>query len=158
LLGLRAIDFPMDHPSIQRAADWLESAQQEDGGWGESCRSYDDPAWMGRGVTTASQTAWAVNGLIAAGRAHSPGVRRGVSFLLETQNADGTWDEPQFTGTGFPKVFYLRYHLYRIYFPLMALARYRAAVSEGKAPRPARSQHTGALACGVPADPRPLDV
>ncbi|QDV34282.1 squalene--hopene cyclase [Tautonia plasticadhaerens] len=158
LLGLRAIDFPMGHPSIQRAADWLESAQQEDGGWGESCRSYDDPAWMGRGVTTASQTAWAVNGLIAAGRAHSPSVRRGVSFLLRTQNADGTWDEPQFTGTGFPKVFYLRYHLYRIYFPLMALARYRAAVSGPAAPRLGRSLHSGALACGVPADPRPLDV
>ncbi|WP_169976003.1 squalene--hopene cyclase [Tautonia rosea] len=154
LLGLQAINFPMDHPNVQRAADWLESVQQEDGGWGESCLSYDDPAWMGKGVTTASQTAWAVNGLIAAGRAQSARVRRGVAFLLRTQNPDGTWDEPQFTGTGFPKVFYLRYHLYRIYFPLMALARYRSAIA---ANAPSRV-HAGALACGVPADPRPLDM
>jgi len=127
LLGLQAIAFPMDHPNVVRAADWLESVQQEDGGWGESCRSYEDPSWMGRGVTTASQTAWAVNGLIAAGRADRPATRRGVAFLLQTENPDGTWDEPQFTGTGFPCVFYLRYHLYRIYFPLMALSRYRMA-------------------------------
>ncbi|RUL85559.1 squalene--hopene cyclase [Tautonia sociabilis] len=159
LLGLQAIGLPMSHPAVQRAADWLESVQQEDGGWGESCRSYEDPAWMGRGVTTASQTAWAVNGLIAAGRAHGASVRRGVSFLLRTQNPDGTWDEPQFTGTGFPKVFYLRYHLYRIYFPLMALSRYRAAVSGSWSARAGRAApRTGALACGVPADPRPLEA
>ena len=152
LLGLRAIDFPMDHPNVRRAADWLESAQQGDGGWGESCRSYDDPAWMGRGVTTASQTAWAVNGLIAAGRAEWPATRRGVDFLLRTQNPDGTWDEPQFTGTGFPKVFYLRYHLYRIYFPLMALSRYRSAIESAASKRNGRSSNAaGTLAVAVPS-------
>ena len=134
LLGLRAIDFPMDHPRARRAADWLESVQQADGGWGESCRSYDDPSWMGRGEPTASQTAWAVLGLIAAGRARGESVRQGIEFLRATQRPDGTWDEPEFTGTGFPLVFYLKYHLYRVYFPLMAIARYQAAVSgEGAA-------------------------
>jgi squalene-hopene/tetraprenyl-beta-curcumene cyclase len=162
LLGLRAIDYPMDHPSARRAADWLESVQQSDGGWGESCRSYDDPSWMGRGPTTPTQTAWAIAGLIAAGRAGAPSVRRGVEHLVETQNDDGTWDEDDFTGTGFPRVFYLKYHLYRTYFPLMALGRYRAAV--GRAPRISAPseipmpQSPGILACGVPADPRPFPV
>ena len=140
LLGLRAIDFPMDHPGARRAADWLESVQQASGGWGESCRSYDDPALMGRGEPTASQTAWAILGLIAAGRARGEAVESGVSYLLDTQNPDGTWDETSFTGTGFPRVFYLKYHLYRIYFPLMALARYQASL--GRTPRGARSART----------------
>lgn len=81
---------------------------------------------MGQGEPTASQTAWAVLGLIAAGRGQSQAVERGVAWLLERQNAEGDWDEASFTGTGFPKVFYLRYHYYRVYFPLMALARYSA--------------------------------
>ena len=126
LLGLRAIEFPMDDPRAARAADWLESVQQPGGGWGETCDSYDDPGLKGRGTPTASQTAWAVTGLIAAGRAASEAVARGIRYLVDTQKPDGTWDEAEFTGTGFPSVFYLRYHLYRVYFPLMALGRYRA--------------------------------
>ena len=130
LQGLAALDFPMDHPALLRAADWLESVQQGDGGWGESCASYDDRSLMAKGETTASQTAWAVLGLVSAGRADGGAARRGIAYLTETQKADGSWDEAPYTGTGFPRVFYLRYHLYRIYFPLMALARYNAAVSK----------------------------
>src|SRR5262249_57236639 len=103
---------------------WLKWVQQAGGGWGESCRSYDDPAWAGRGEPTASQTAWALLGLIAAGEAHSPEVRAGVEYLLAEQRPDGSWAEGPFTGTGFPKVFYLKYHYYALYFPLMALGRY----------------------------------
>ncbi|HXL16424.1 MAG TPA: hypothetical protein VN961_02770, partial [Streptosporangiaceae bacterium] len=97
------------------------------GGWGESCRSYDDPSLAGQGTPTASQTAWALLALVAAGEADSDEVRAGVDYLLATQQADGNWQEDQFTGTGFPKVFYLKYHMYRLYFPLMALARYASA-------------------------------
>jgi squalene-hopene/tetraprenyl-beta-curcumene cyclase len=147
LVGLRAIGFDMNDPRVVRAADWLVSVQQSDGGWGESCRSYEDPAWKGRGTPTASQTAWAVMGLIAAGRATSEAVRRGVDFLRETQKTDGTWDEPEFTGTGFPLVFYLKYHLYRVYFPLMALARYQMAAAAVQVANP------GTLASRVPALP-----
>jgi squalene-hopene/tetraprenyl-beta-curcumene cyclase len=147
LLGLQAIDVSMDHPSAAKAADWLESMQQPSGGWGESCKSYDDPSWMGRGVATASQTAWAVLGLIAAGRAKSESVREGIKFLIDTQSGDGTWEETEFTGTGFPRVFYLKYHLYRVYFPLMALARYRAAVGR------LSSANSGFLASRIPALP-----
>ncbi len=152
LQGLKAIDFPMDHPVPRKAADWLESVQQADGGWGESCQSYDDPSWMGRGETTASQTAWAVLGLTAVGRARGEAARRGVEYLLATQRPDGTWDEAPFTGTGFPRVFYLKYHLYRIYFPLMAMARYQAAV--GRLP----VETNGALASRIPALPRPFGI
>jgi squalene-hopene/tetraprenyl-beta-curcumene cyclase len=143
LLGLRAIGLPMDHPRARMAADWLESVQQPGGGWGESCQSYEDRGWMGRGEPTASQTAWAILGLIAAGRAHSEAVELGIQYLLDSQNADGTWDESSFTGTGFPRVFYLKYHLYRVYFPLMALARYQTATGSVLAAqslaRPARA-------------------
>jgi squalene-hopene/tetraprenyl-beta-curcumene cyclase len=124
LVGLTAIGIPADDPRIRKAADWLKAKQQSSGGWGESPRSYDDPSLRGQGETTASQTAWALMGLIAAGETHSDSAKRGVQYLLDTQCDDGTWDEPWFTGTGFPRVFYLKYHLYRIYFPLLALARY----------------------------------
>ncbi len=127
LAGLEAIGFDMADPSVRQAVAWLETTQQPCGAWGESCRSYDDPAWIGRGDPTASQTAWALLGLICAGRADSPAVRAGVDWLLKTQRADGGWDEEPFTGTGFPKVFYLKYHLYSLYFPLMALARHAGA-------------------------------
>ena len=147
LLGLRAVEIPADHPDFARAADWLESVQQPGGGWGETCESYDDPSLKGVGKPTPSQTAWAILGLLAAGRAKSESVRRGVEYLLETQEADGTWDESEFTGTGFPRVFYLRYHLYRVTFPLMALARYRSAA--GRLPAPA----TGPMASRIPASP-----
>lgn len=123
LVGLTAIGIPASDSRIRRAVAWLKRHQQECGGWGESPHSYDDPRMRGQGTPTASQTAWAVLGLCAAGEANSAAVEAGIQFLLDTQNEDGTWTEEEFTGTGFPKVFYLRYHLYRIYFPLMALAR-----------------------------------
>lgn len=124
LVGLSAIGVSKDDPRVRRAAGWLMQKQQECGGWGETPRTYDEPQLRGTGEPTASQTAWAIMGLIAAGEADSDAARRGVEWLLETQRDDGTWDEPWYTGTGFPKVFYLKYHYYRIYFPLMALARY----------------------------------
>jgi squalene-hopene/tetraprenyl-beta-curcumene cyclase len=148
---LKAIDFPMNHPALIRAVQWLESVQQASGGWGETCESYDDPKLMGTGTPTASQTAWATLGLIAAGRASSNAAGRGIQFLLRTQADDGSWEEPQYTGTGFPRVFYLKYHLYRVYFPLMAIARYRAAMARTGA------RSSPALACRIPAQPRPLD-
>jgi squalene-hopene/tetraprenyl-beta-curcumene cyclase len=110
------------HPAIRRAVSWLEAHQNEDGGWGEDLRSYEDPAWIGRGSSTASQTAWALLALDAAGQ-RSGAVARGVQWLVETQRPDGGWDEPQFTGTGFPGDFYINYHLYRVIFPVMALGR-----------------------------------
>ncbi len=129
LQGLAPLQLSMNHPALRKAADWLESVQQVNGGWGETCASYDDRSLMGQGETTASQTAWAVLGLVSAGRVRSEAVRRGVAYLRETQQADGSWDEGPYTGTGFPRVFYLKYHLYRIYFPLMALGRYQTGGS-----------------------------
>ena len=129
LQGLAAIRFPMDHPALVRAADWLEQVQQPDGAWGESCQTYDDPSLMGQGEPTPSQTAWAVLALVSAGRADSDAVRRGINHLVESQKDDGTWYDETYTGTGFPKVFYLRYHLYPISFAALALARYRAATT-----------------------------
>ena len=107
---------------IVRAVRWLEAHQNDDGGWGEDPRSYDDPAWIGRGASTASQTAWALLALHAAGE-RSAAAARGIRWLVETQRPDGGWDEPQFTGTGFPSDFYINYHLYRLIFPIMALGR-----------------------------------
>ncbi len=129
LVGLDAVGFDMASLPVRRAVRWLKEAQNADGGWGESCKSYDDPAEAGKGVSTASQTAWALLGLLAAGEAASPEARAGAEYLVGTQRADGDWTEEPFTGTGFPRVFYLKYHMYAVYFPLMALARYRAAVS-----------------------------
>jgi squalene-hopene/tetraprenyl-beta-curcumene cyclase len=130
-------------PPIRRAVAWLLAHQNADGGWGEDLRSYDDPGWAGRGESTASQTAWALLALLAA----APGtastvsattgpasaevrasIDRGVRWLAETQRADGTWDEPQFTGTGFPGDFYINYHLYRLVFPVSALGRYLSGI------------------------------
>jgi squalene-hopene/tetraprenyl-beta-curcumene cyclase len=123
LQGLSRIGYDMTQPRVQHAVRWLKSTQQAQGGWGETCRSYDDPALAGQGTPTASQTAWAILGLVAAGHASSPEVQAGLEYLVRTQRADGGWDENEFTGTGFPKVFYLKYHLYALYFPLMAMAR-----------------------------------
>ena len=117
-------------PAIRRAVAWLEEHQNPDGGWGEDLRSYDDPALAGRGTSTASQTAWALLALLAAGERDSAATERGVRWLAQTQRADGSWDEPQYTGTGFPGDFYINYHLYRLAFPLSALGRY---VSGGSA-------------------------
>jgi squalene-hopene/tetraprenyl-beta-curcumene cyclase len=134
LQGLEGIGYDMNRPMVQRAAAWLKRVQQSSGAWGESCHSYVDPASAGEGPPTASQTAWALLGLIAAGHADSEAVQRGVDYLVRMQQPDGNWHEDQFTGTGFPKVFYLKYHLYRLYFPLMALGRYRAATHKSDRP------------------------
>ena len=124
LRGLRAIGENMTQDWILRGRDWLESCQNEDGGWGETCASYDDPTLKGRGVSTASQTGWAIMGICACGDLDRPSVQRGLRFLLSKQNDDGSWTEPQITGTGFPRVFYLKYDFYRQNFPLLALATY----------------------------------
>ena len=127
LLGLATLGISTGDDRIRRGAAFLKATQQACGGWGESCASYDDPATRGVGTPTASQTAWALMGLVAAGDADSDAAHRAVRYLTETQNPDGTWDEAEMTGTGFPQVFYLKYHFYRIYFPLMALCRYEQA-------------------------------
>jgi squalene-hopene/tetraprenyl-beta-curcumene cyclase len=123
LQGLAAVGANGDDPLVAAAADWLEAHQQPDGGWGESPETYADPTLAGCGPATASQTAWAVAGLVAAGRHDAPAARAGVRWLVARQAADGTWPQDEFTGTGFPRVFYLRYHWYPIYFPLIALVR-----------------------------------
>ena len=125
LTGLKAVGQEMGAPFVAEAAAWLRAVQHSDGSWGESCASYDDPAMIGKGEPTASQTAWGTMGLLAAAGSSDPAAQRGIRWLIDHQAADGAWDEQPFTGTGFPKVFYLKYHLYRHYFPLMALARYR---------------------------------
>ena len=109
LVGLTRIGVPLTDARIRKAANWLKYVQQDSGAWGESPSSYDDPSLKGQGPETASQTAWAIMGLIAAGEGDSDAVRRGVAWLIETQNEDGTWTEEWWTGTGFPKVFYLKY-------------------------------------------------
>jgi squalene-hopene/tetraprenyl-beta-curcumene cyclase len=130
LRGLEAIAVDRNDPMIQQAAEWLRSVQNADGGWGETVGSYDDPNLRGQGDSTASQTAWAIMGLLAVGDTRSECVARGIAYLLRTQNKDGSWDEPFFTGTGFPRVFYLKYHLYREYFPLLALTTYSKVMAE----------------------------
>ncbi|MFC8916466.1 squalene--hopene cyclase [Streptomyces sp. NPDC057116] len=122
--ALTAAGLPPSHPAIRRAVAWLESVQNDDGGWGEDLRSYREQEWIGHGASTASQTAWALLALLAGGERESGAVERGVRWLAETQREDGSWDEPYFTGTGFPWDFSINYHLYRQVFPLTALGRY----------------------------------
>ncbi|MEU9123301.1 squalene--hopene cyclase [Streptomyces sp. NPDC048506] len=125
LPALAAAGVPRSHPAVRRAVRWLEQVQNDDGGWGEDQRSYQDKErWAGRGTSTASQTAWALMALLAAGERESEAVRRGVRWLVGTQREDGSWDEPYYTGTGFPWDFSINYHLYRQVFPLTALGRY----------------------------------
>ena len=131
--GLAAVGVSPDDHAVRAGADWLVARQQADGGWGETPESYADAALAGRDPTTASQTAWAVAGLVAADRGGSAAVRRGVRWLVERQEADGSWRQREFTGTGFPKVFYLRYHWYPIYFPLLALVRAAGDCTGGEA-------------------------
>jgi squalene-hopene/tetraprenyl-beta-curcumene cyclase len=131
LRGLISIGENPDAPYIQNAARWLKSHQNEDGGWGESCESYKNPDLRGQGPSTASQTAWALMGLILTGHEQSHEVRRGVKYLVETQQPDGSWEERHFTGTGFPNHFYIRYHIYRNCFPLMALGQYMHKIGGG---------------------------
>jgi squalene-hopene/tetraprenyl-beta-curcumene cyclase len=114
----------------QRAVNWLRTVQKPDGSFGESLRSYNDPSTKGQGATTASQTAWGLIGLLAGADADDPAIHKGVSYLVDAQNPDGSWSEHEFTGTGFPCVFYLKYHLYRNSFPLYALARFRNKAHE----------------------------
>jgi squalene-hopene/tetraprenyl-beta-curcumene cyclase len=123
-----ALGIP-DHRMCRRAADWLEGIQNGDGGFGEACASYDEAGLAGRGPSTPSQTAWALIGLLAAGR-RNEAVARAADYLLERAGEDGTWEETATTGTGFPCVFYLKYHLYRHSFPLMALARWQNAAAQ----------------------------
>ncbi len=128
LSGLRAIGDDLDAAHVRRAVAWLKRHQNPDGGWGETLASYTDERAAGRGESTASQTAWAVLGLLAGECRLSAAGDRGIAYLLDTQRPDGTWEEAAFTGTGFPRHFYLRYDMYRNYFPLMALGRYRSRV------------------------------
>ncbi|MEO3812273.1 squalene--hopene cyclase [Sphaerisporangium sp. B11E5] len=130
LPALAAAGVPAGDPAVRRAVAWLERHQNDDGGWGEDMRSYRDPAWIGRGHSTASQTAWALIALLAAGE-RSTAVEAGVRWLVRAQRPDGTWDEPYHTGTGFPGDFYINYHLYRLVFPITALGRYLRPPGDG---------------------------
>lgn len=130
LPALIAAGVAPSEPSVRRAVSWLEMHQNEDGGWGEDPRSYDSPQWVGRGESTASQTAWALLALHAAGE-RSGSMEKGLRWLVDTQREDGSWDEPQYTGTGFPSDYYINYHLYRLVFPVMALGRCLAALGRG---------------------------
>lgn len=122
--GLVAMGSDCRESYIMRATQWLNSIQNEDGGWGETCESYTNRSLMGQGKSTPSQTAWALLGLIAGGEGRSECARRGIEYLVKMQNEDGSWPEAEFTGTGFPGHFYINYHFYRNHFPLMALGRY----------------------------------
>ena len=124
LAGLRALGEDLGGPPVRRAVAWVKSVQNDDGGFGEDCRSYDDPSLAGRGPSTASQTAWAILALLAGETEVSAELVRAVEYLLRTQREDGFWEEDEFTGTGFPRHFYLRYWMYRAYFPLMALGQF----------------------------------
>jgi squalene-hopene/tetraprenyl-beta-curcumene cyclase len=141
LRGLEAMGFWNHEPAVQQAAEWIRMVQNPDGGWGETCGTYDDPNQRGIGASTPSQTAWAVLGLLAAGDTRSDSVAKGVRWLVERQDEGGSWSElvpgrngeSFYTGTGFPRVFYLGYHLYKQYFPLLALTTYDRAMERESA-------------------------
>lgn len=142
LLGLADVGEDMRRERYRRSVQWLASVQNEDGGWGETLRTYAEPAAKGRGPSTAAQTAWALLALHAAGADESDAARRGLEYLVRTQQEDGGWDDETWTGTGFPEVFYLRYHYYDDYFPLLALATYAGTGSRGRARDGAREAVT----------------
>jgi squalene-hopene/tetraprenyl-beta-curcumene cyclase len=127
LRALGALGIDPRHEYIQRAVRWLLRQQNPDGGWGETCESYAKSDLAGKGLSTPSHTAWALLGLFAVGTTSGPAVERGIAYLLRAQEPDGSWDDPLWNGTGFPRVFYLKYHLYAKYFPLWALGVYRRA-------------------------------
>ena len=129
LRGLGAIGEDCSADYIQRAIAWIEQRQNDDGGWGETLASYEDETLAGRGESIPSQTAWALLGLFAAGRTEGKAVEQGIRYLIDTQTADGSWEDPLWNGTGFPRVFYLKYHLYAKYFPLWALGVYRGTAA-----------------------------
>jgi squalene-hopene/tetraprenyl-beta-curcumene cyclase len=161
LRGLRALNIDMHQPWLLKARDWLESVQHEDGGWGERCNTYDDPVFKGQGPSTASQTAWAVMGLCAFDDPNLPSLQRGIDYLIRNQNPDGSWTEHETTGTGFPKVFYLKYDMYRNSWPLLALATYRkilqhAAGRNGEADTRSFSKMTGAVTATATRATRPV--
>jgi len=141
LRGLEAMGVWSHEPAVLQATEWIRMVQNADGGWGETCGSYDDPAQRGIGPSTPSQTAWAVLGLLAGGDTRSDSVAKGIRWLISKQTTDGAWDESAegrngeavYTGTGFPRVFYLAYHLYKDYFPLLALTTYRRAMERESA-------------------------
>jgi squalene-hopene/tetraprenyl-beta-curcumene cyclase len=124
LRGLNVLGVDMQQPWLLKAGCWLQSVQHEDGGWGERCNTYEDPVFKGQGPSTASQTAWAVMGLCTFEDPEMPSLKRGVDYLIRAQEPDGSWTELETTGTGFPRVFYLKYDIYRNAWPLLALATY----------------------------------
>lgn len=138
LRGLQAMEYSHLEPAVQQAAEWIRMVQNPDGGWGETCGTYDDDLQKGVGPSTPSQTAWALLGLLAAGDVRSDSVAKGVRWLIDRQHEDGSWDElvpgrngeSYYTGTGFPRVFYLGYHLYKQYFPLLALTTYKRSMEK----------------------------
>jgi squalene-hopene/tetraprenyl-beta-curcumene cyclase len=145
LRGMRALKLDMKEAWLQRGRAWLESVQHDDGGWGERCNTYDDPVFKGQGPSTASQTAWAVMGLCAFDDPENAALMRGIEYLVQTQNADGSWTEQETTGTGFPKVFYLKYDMYRNAWPLLALATYRQICERAGSPGAAKARTNGEL-------------
>lgn len=142
LTGLVEVGVSKEDPAVVAGVNWLLAHQQPCGGWGESPDSYDHPELRGQGATTASQTAWAILGLLAAGLEEHPAVVRAVRYLAANQEDDGTWYEPEFTGTGFPRVFYLRYHYYPIYFPLLALSAWAVKIERRGTADPEASQRS----------------
>ncbi len=156
LRGLRALNLDMKQPWLLKAREWLESVQHLDGGWGERCNTYDDPVFKGQGPSTASQTAWAVMGLCAFDDPERPSLKRGIEYLIRTQNADGSWSEDETTGTGFPRVFYLKYDMYRNSWPLLALATYRQLLERAASRFTIVSEQRGDPAQTSPAVVTPL--
>jgi squalene-hopene/tetraprenyl-beta-curcumene cyclase len=130
LYGVASVGEDMSKPYVRYAVRWLKTTQNPDGGWGECCESYEDPTLKCCGQSTPSQTAWAMLALMAAGEGMSDEILRAAEFLLNRQRSDGTWDEEEFTGTGFPKYFMIRYHNYRNCFPLMALGRLQSLMGQ----------------------------